>query len=138
VFMRYVLLFLFLPVLSFGQKRIPPSSYEYRMDSLAIAHFKINYSKSVNRDVIFFRPIERVKLSFSSHINPTVNNRNYAISVFNSNTGFLEFYDLTNIITYDIRLKVYVIKKISLLGRCFVNGNKPDTRLYTIGVQIKF
>jgi len=124
-------------MISYGQRLIPSTPYEIKMDSVAIANLKIYYIQKINHDVIYFRPIERVKLSFSSHINSTNINRNNIISIFNSNTGFLEFYDLANIITYDIRLKIYFNKNISFIGRCFVNGTKPSTRLYTVGFQIR-
>jgi hypothetical protein len=146
VFMRIlVLLFLFLPILGFSQVRVAETPFEHRMDSLAMANFKLDFSGHNSKShILTYQPTEWVKFTFKSSINSNVitkiNLDKLGMGDYRYSSLFGEFdaTDYMSIAAYDIRAKVYFNRNTSIVGRVLVTGVQMNTYFYTIGFKHKF
>ena len=144
--MRYLLLFLFLPLLSYGQRQIPPTLYELRMDSLAMSHFKVNYIKAAKKSrILTLKPIRWVKFTVKPRVNRSLLSKFNMDELFNNGLdaavsdflGDLDASDYLSLVSYDVRAKFYINQRLTFLTRFFVTGVESDTYYYSIGLTMK-
>ena len=105
----------------------------YQMDSVARANLAKICLTNQTSNMLTLRYSKWVKFTITTHVNASASNRNYIMSIIDQSSSS-EIYDLANIVTYDIRAKVYLTKRLHFLGRTYINGNKPNTMLYTGGL----
>ena len=113
------------------------------MDSLGfvrlIHYFKVEQAKSY---ILTLRPIDRVKLTASAGINQSSAGK---LSEHSDNgvdfTQSVDTYGLL-LLKYDIRLKIYVTKRVALLFRAVITGQNNAgvaySNNYTGGLIVKF
>jgi hypothetical protein len=107
------------------------------MDSIAIA----DLSESIEdigghkSSILYFSPLEWVKFSISSGYNAKMYNFERSLSG-QADTWGME--DYMNIMAYDIRMKIYLNKRLRLLSRLQATGLYTTKYTYTTGLVIKF
>jgi hypothetical protein len=110
------------------------------MDSTAIAnlHFNLGLTKKGNIKVYYYQPVSFVKFSISTRLNTNLLTRlnfdNNFKGVFNN----LEVDDYFSLGRFDIRCKVYLNKRVRLVGTMIVNGVRTNKYTYNTGLIIKF
>ena len=137
---KLVLLFSFIPFISFGQMR---SSYEKRMDSLAVAHMDLGFRYSHGRTYIAtLRPKQWVKITFKTTVNKSILNKIKFDEIFDeglddafSDLGADDFMSLA---AYDMRTKFYLNSRYRITTRIFATGLQSQKYFYTIGFTSKF
>jgi len=133
------LIFMFVSVSVIGQK-LYKTPYQRKMDSTAIAnlHFNLGLTKKGNIKVYYYQPVSFVKFSISTRLNTNLLTRlnfdNNFKGVFNN----LEVDDYFSLGRFDIRCKVYLNKRVRLVGTMIVNGVRTNKYTYNTGLIIKF
>jgi hypothetical protein len=134
--MKYMsLIFIFLSTFLWGQKLVS-NPYEHKMDSIAIAHFKSSIIQSAASDfMLSYRPYKWVKLTVKVGLNPTIVTKMTMGTVVNGNVVTInpEAFNVDDYLSmgaYDVRGKIYVNKKFSLITRMLVNGIETKTYFY--------
>jgi len=145
--MRYLLLFLFLPLLSYGQRQIPPTLYELRMDSIRLSNFKYNNIESAKRvRMLTLRPTRWVKITLKPRVNKSILSKFNMDELLNSGIDAavsdflndLEASDYLSLASYDIRVKFYITNRINMISRVFVTGIQSNMYNYSVGLNISF
>ena len=119
-----------------GQKLIR-SPYEVGMDSISASRLTSSlrgYIKKSN-DVIGFRPSKWVKFTLSTGTNQNYYNKLLA-SAEKEGDGLGMLY--LGFFRYDMRMKVYVSDRVSIINRVLVIGLNTKQYFYTSGLLIKF
>ena len=128
---KLVLLFSLLPLLGMSQMR---SSYEKRMDSLAVAHMDLGFRYSHGKTYIAtLRPKQWVKITFKTTVNKNI------LRQIKFDEGLdLGADDIMSLAAYDMRTKFYLNSKYSITTRIFATGLQSQKYFYTIGFVSKF
>ena len=139
--MRYLTLLLFFITSVLSAQILIPNKYKERMDSMALVGFNrsMNGLNNKNLEFITFRPYQWVKLTIKGSFNMPMISKIYSSKeCSDGSTEAIVGEDYLNFAMYDIRLKIYINKKIRILLRSVVMGIKTEKDLYTGGVIIKF
>ena len=121
-----------------GQK-LYESPYQKKMDSLAMANFKFNVIKLNSKSNIYtYRPFYWLKFTLKSRFNNNVTSKIRLDDGFSNMFNELEFDDYLSIGSYDVRMKIYLSKKVRFVQTMIVTGIQKQTYTYTSGFIIKF
>lgn len=132
---KLVLLFSLLPLLGMSQMR---SSYEKRMDSLAVAHMDLGFRYSHGKTYIAtLRPKQWVKITFKTTVNKNILRQIKFDEIFEEGLD-LGADDIMSLAAYDMRTKFYLNSKYSITTRIFATGLQSQKYFYTIGFVSKF
>ena len=132
---KLVLLFSLLPLLGMSQMR---SSYEKRMDSLAVAHMDLGFRYSHGKTYIAtLRPKQWVKITFKTTVNKNILRQIKFDEIFDEGLD-LGADDIMSLAAYDMRTKFYLNSKYSITTRIFATGLQSQKYFYTIGFVSKF
>lgn len=121
-----------------GQK-LYESPYQKKMDSLAMTNFKFNVIKLNSKSNIYtYRPFYWLKFTLKSRFNNNVTSKIRLDDGFSNMFNELEFDDYLSIGSYDVRMKIYLSKKVRFVQTMIVTGIQQQTYTYTSGFIIKF
>jgi hypothetical protein len=109
------------------------------MDSISMTNFKFNVIKLNTKSNIYtYRPFYWLKFTLKSRFNNNVTSKirldNGISNLFNE----LEFDDYLSLGSYDVRMKIYLSKKVRFVQTMIVTGIQKQTYTYTSGFIIKF
>ena len=137
---KLVLLFSLLPLLGMSQMR---SSYEKRMDSLAVAHMDLGFRYSHGKTYIAtLRPKQWVKITFKTTVNKNILRQIKFDEILDG--GFDDAFadlgadDIMSLAAYDMRTKFYLNSRYSITTRILATGLQSQKYFYTIGFVSKF
>jgi hypothetical protein len=139
--MRYLILLTLILISSnlYGQllKRTP---YELRMDSIGASNWHLGSDIMRYNDLVAIRPYKWVKVTIKAGFNRDLINDMYASLDDNEeyDTDNLSGEDYFNFGKYDIRLKVYITKRIRVVNRVLITGVNRSGYQYTSGIILKF
>ena len=129
-----VLFFLLVSIMSYGQQ-VHLSLFDKRMDSIYV-HNHIRFIVPVVDDSVeTFRMSKWVKMTLKTSINSDVFEQldSEEVSFWD-----LEADDYLSIGKYDIRMKVYITKRIRFICEMIANGIQVSNYSYKSGFIIKF
>lgn len=136
--MKLIILFIFMTFYVNGQK-LYESPYQKKMDSLAMVNFKFNVIKLNTKSNIYtYRPFYWLKFTLKSRFNNNVTSKIRLDDGFSNMFNELEFDDYLSIGSYDVRMKIYLSKKVRFVQTMIVTGIQQQTYTYTSGLIIKF
>lgn len=136
--MKLIILFIFITFYANGQN-LYKSPYQKKMDSISMTNFKFNVIKLNTKSNIYtYRPFYWLKFTLKSRFNNNVTSKirldNGISNLFNE----LEFDDYLSLGSYDVRMKIYLSKKVRFVQTMIVTGIQKQTYTYTSGFIIKF
>lgn len=107
---------------------------ELEMDSISMSKFDLHFKLPAIQHYKGYRPTPKIKFTFKSKPNLNISD--------SASVGQIvqEIEDnLIGVMKYDIRCKVYLTKKFSLIGRALIdNGTQFNADTYSIGLIGKF
>jgi len=129
------LLLLLILSLSVRGQGLYETPYQKKMDSLSMVNFKFNIIKLNEKSKVYtYRPYTWVKFTLNSRFNNNVIRNIDFDNKFSNILNDLEIDDYLSLGIYDIRMKLYLSKKVRFVQTVIIVGIQQT---YTSGIIIK-
>ena len=139
--MRFLLL-IFLSTSIYAQKLIrnPYTDYCDRMNARAIANFDVRLEAAVKvKDhIIYYSPSHWIKFSMKTRLNTSVLKKVSLADGLDNMLDKMETDDYMSLAAYNIRMKVYLSKKVRWVSNMLITGPNTHSYYYTTGFSLKF
>ena len=140
--MRYILvILLFLCSDLMGQRvmcDLPCITHERVVDSIIKVRVKASLVMKEDDKIITLWFNKYFKITASTKVNITAKGTKYLHELIYDKIPQPELVDFIDVMTYDIRGKIYITKYNGIVLRFFANSATPKTNIYTIGWAYRF
>lgn len=132
--MKAVLYTLLVISLSIRAQTYYNDPYKVKMDSMAMVKFSYNLREANKNSILAYKPLPKVKFTVTTGINSNINGLSLGDVV-----QYVDESDFLAIMRYDIRCKVYLTKRVSVIGRTLIDhGLDFYGNSYSLGSIYKF
>lgn len=143
--MRYLTLLctILISLSCWGQKSFlkasEPSSYTRMMDSISMSKLSLSTHYAKHREMmVSWVPLHKIKITVKTRVNRSMVSQ---VAMSDSLGDFFDELDTEDFLSlgaYDIRAKLYINRKVRLLGRVLITGIQTQNYFYSFGLSFKF